>query len=251
MALELLALPFGIAIGLSLGLVGAGGSLLTVPVLVYVLDQDVKDATTATLLIVGLSSLAGAIAHRRRGSVRMQVALGFGTAAALGTVGGTALNRLVEGDLLLLGFGVLMLVAAAALLRGGPDRSLGSVGGLSPRALAAGLGVGVLTGFFGVGGGFVIVPVLVLLLGLPIDEAIGTSLMVVTIASAAALTGHLTTGSIDWPVTAAFTAAAIVGSLAGSRLSGRMPRRTLNLVFVVLVAAVGVFLIAESAAALA
>jgi uncharacterized membrane protein YfcA len=247
----LLALPFGVAIGISLGLVGAGGSLLTVPVLVFVLDQDVKDATTATLIIVGFSALAGSIAHGRRGTVRGRVALWFGAAAALGSVGGTALNRLAGGDALLLAFGVLMIVAAFALLRGSPAGLSEPPAGFSPKAVAAGLAVGVLTGFFWVGGGFVIVPVLVLILHLPIEIAIGTSLVVIAIASAAALAGHLATGSIDWPVTAAFTASAVVGTLLGSRIFGRIAPTTLNRVFAGIVAVLGIFLIARSVVAIA
>lgn len=250
MSAELIAIPFGVAIGLSLGLVGAGGSLLTVPVLVYVLGQDAKEATTATLLIVGLSALAGAVTHGRRGTVHRRAALEFGAAAALGAIGGTALNRLVAADALLLAFGALMLVAAFALWRGGPGRAATARPPRSIKVAVAGLGVGALTGFFGVGGGFVIVPVLVLVLGLPLEGAVGTSLVVIAIASAAALASHLATGGVDWPVTAAFTAAATGGSVAGSRISGRIPSATLGSLFAGLVAAVGLFLVATSAAAL-
>ena len=111
----LLALPFGVAVGLSLGLVGAGGSLLTVPVLVYVLGMGAREATTSSLLIVGLTAATGAASHARRGTVRWPVVVSFGLAAALGTIGGTALNRFVDEQALLLAFGFLMLGAAYAL----------------------------------------------------------------------------------------------------------------------------------------
>lgn len=247
---ELLALPFGLAIGLALGLVGAGGSLLTVPVLVYVLGMDVKAATTATLIIVGLAAAVGATGYARRGLVERRVAVWFGAAAALGSVGGTALNRLVDDDVLLLAFGTLMLVAAAALLRGRPEEPGQAPVALSARAIAAGLGVGVLTGFLGVGGGFVIVPVLILGLHLPTRMAVGTSLVVITIASAVALAGHLSTGPIEWGVTAAFTAAAMIGTLLAARLIGRIPPLVLNRAFTVLVTGVGVVVIVRAVSAL-
>ncbi len=245
----LLALPFGVAVGLSLGLVGAGGSLLTVPVLVYVLGEGAQAATTSSLLIVGLTAAAGAAGHARRGTVHWRVALALGLAAALGTVGGTVLNRHVDEQAILFAFGFLMLFAAYALARGRPESPRPSVRGFSPQVAVAGLAVGVLTGFFGVGGGFVVVPVLVLALGLPIGAAVGTSLAVIALASAAALAGHLATGGVDWAVTAAFTGAAVVGVLAGSRLSGRVPPRALARVLAAVVSAIGLFLIAKSVAA--
>jgi hypothetical protein len=245
----LLALPFGVAVGLSLGLVGAGGSLLTVPVLVYVLGLSAREATTSSLLIVGLTAATGTASHARRGTVRWPVAASFGLAAAVGTVGGTALNRLVDEQALLLAFGFLMLGAAYALGRGRSVSAAAPAAGPSARVAVAGLAVGVLTGLFGVGGGFVIVPVLVLTLGFPIEAAVGTSLAVIAIASTAALAGHLATGEIDWKVTGAFVGAAVVGVLAGSRLSGRLSPHVLARSLAAVVAAVGLFLIARGAAA--
>ena len=224
----LLALPFGVAVGLSLGLIGAGGSLLTVPVLVYVLGEGAQAATTSSLLIVGLTAAAGAAGHARRGTV---------------------LNRRVDEQAILFAFGFLMLFAAYALARGRPESPRPSVRGFSPQVAVAGLAVGVLTGFFGVGGGFVVVPVLVLALGLPIGVAVGTSLAVITLASAAALAGHLATGGVDWAVTAAFAGAAVAGVLAGARLSGRVPPHALARVFAAVVSTIGLFLIAKSVAA--
>jgi uncharacterized membrane protein YfcA len=203
--MALLALPFGLGIGLLLGLVGGGGSVLAVPVLVYVLDQPVKDATTESLLVVGSAALVGAVDHARIGRVQIRTALAFGAAGAIGAVGGTALNRLISGPALLLAFALLLVAAAVAMLlrredplAQGGNSSLGRVG-------AVGIGAGVLTGFFGVGGGFVIVPALVLLLGLPLTLAVGTSLLVITLSSAAALAAHLASGSIDWAVALIFT----------------------------------------------
>jgi len=251
----LLALPFGLAIGVSLGLVGGGGSILAVPVLVYVLGEPVKEATTASLAIVGTTALVGAADHVRGGGVRVRVALAFGAAGALGALAGTALNRVASGSSILIAFAVVMLAAAYALIRGRGegrgDEAEARGRTLALRVIPAGIGIGVLTGFFGVGGGFVIVPALVLLLGLPMTVAIGTSLLVIALTSASALVAHLATGSVDWAVVASFTAAAIAGEIAGSRVGSRLSSARLTQVFAVLIVGVALFLIAKNVAAFA
>jgi uncharacterized membrane protein YfcA len=251
----LLALPFGLAIGVSLGLVGGGGSILAVPVLVYVLGEPVKEATTASLAIVGTTALVGAADHVRGGGVRVRVALAFGAAGALGALAGTALNRLASGRSILIAFAVVMLAAAYVLIRGrgegSGDEAEARGRTLALRVIPAGIGIGVLTGFFGVGGGFVIVPALVLLLGLPMTVAIGTSLLVIALSSASALVAHLATGSVDWAVVASFTAAAIAGEIAGSRVGSRLSSARLTQVFAVLIVGVALFLIAKNVAAFA
>jgi uncharacterized membrane protein YfcA len=246
----LLAVPFGVAIGVSLGLVGGGGSILAVPVLVYVLGEPVKEATTASLAIVGVTALVGAADHARIGTVLGRVALLFGAGGAIGALAGTLLNRLLEARLLLLAFAFVMLVAAYAMLRGraygrreeteidARKRLLGIV--------ASGIGIGVLTGLFGVGGGFVIVPALVLLLGLSMPVAVGTSLLVIALTSAVALAAHLVSGSIDWPVAGSFAAAAIVGALAGSRIGRRLSSERLMHIFATLVVVIACFLIVRN-----
>ena len=250
----LLALPFGLVIGLSLGLVGGGGSILALPVLVYVLGEPVKGATTESLLIVGATALVGAVDHARAGRVRWRTATAVGAAGALGSLGGTALNRLVGSRAILLAFAVLLVVVAAAMVRsrGEPTRrEVGAEGlGLWLRIVPVGLATGLLTGFFGVGGGFAVVPALTLLLAVPLTAAVGTSLVVIAIASAAALAAHLSTGRIDWGVAVAFTAAAAAGALVGSRLGGRARPRRLAQVFAGVVVGVAVLLVAENVAAL-
>lgn len=248
----LLALPFALAIGLALGLVGGGGSILAVPVLVYVLGEPVKQATTASLAIVGTTALVGAADHVRAGGVRFRVAIAFGAAGAVGAFAGTALNRLVSGHAILIAFGLVMLAAAYALLRRrgrGSDRDELSGSALAYRVVPAGLATGVLTGFFGVGGGFIVVPVLVLLLGLPMVVAVGTSLLVIAITSASALVAHLVSGSVNWTVVAVFTAGAIGGELAGSRLGNRLSSARLTQMFAVVIVGVAVFLIVKNVAA--
>jgi uncharacterized protein len=247
---DLLAVPFGLGIGLLLGLLGGGGSILAVPVLVYVLGQPVREATTESLLVVGAAALVGAADRARAGLVQVRVALAFGAAAAPGAVAGSVLNRLIGGRALLLAFAVLLLaVAAAMVLR---EEGSGTPAGRSSVARVAGVGVatGVLTGLFGVGGGFVVVPALALLLGLPLPLAVGTSLLVIALTSAAALAAHLAGGGLDWTVATVFAAAAVAGALAGRRAGARLQGRRLGELFAVLLAAVALLLLVENAGVL-
>jgi uncharacterized membrane protein YfcA len=253
MADALLALPFGLAIGLSLGLVGGGGAILAVPVLVYVLGQDVKEATTASLLIVGATALVGALDHARGGRVRFRLALAIGAGAAVGALIGTVLQRLASPDAILFLFSFLLFAAAYATVRRRDqphaERSL-RPHNLWLWALPAGMGIGVLAGFFGVGGGFLVVPVLVVLFGLPMQAAAGTSLLVIALASASGLAAHLASRSIDWAVAGTFAAAGIVGALLGSRISVRVPERRLREGFALLVVGVAAFLLIWNALAI-
>jgi hypothetical protein len=246
----LLALPFGLAIGLLLGLVGGGGSILAVPVLVYLLGEPVKDATTESLLVVGAAALVGAADHARIGRVEVRTALTFGAAGAAGAIAGTALNRIVGGRTILLAFAVLLLAAAVAMLRRGPESPTRGRKPSFVRVAPVGFGTGVLTGFFGVGGGFVIVPALVLLLGLPLTLAVGTSLLVIALTSGAALAAHLASGSIDWLIASTFAAAAIAGALAGRRLGAIIDPQRLGQLFALLLVAIAVLLVAENVPAL-
>jgi uncharacterized membrane protein YfcA len=251
MGTALLALPFGLAIGVLLGLVGGGGSILAVPVLVYVLGQPVHDATTESLFIVGAAALVGAVDHARVGNVRIKTVLAFGLAGTAGAIGGSALNRLVDGRVILLAFAALLLVAAWAMQR---QKGFTAEQVRRPhahlRAAAAGLLTGLLTGFFGVGGGFVIVPALILLLGLPITLAVGTSLAIIALTSASALAAHLASGRIDWGIATAFAAAAIAGALFGRRVGGRLNQRRLSSLFAIVLIGVAVLIVIESAVAL-
>lgn len=249
----LLAIPFGLAVGLLLGLLGGGGSIVTVPVLVYVLDEPVKRATTEALLIVGITALAGAVAAARAGRVRWRVALTFSAAGAVTAVGGTALNRAASDRAILVGFALLLLVAAAAMLRA--RRVTTAAEGDEPpprwpRVATAGGATGVLTGLFGVGGGFAVVPALTLVLRLPMRLAVGTSLVVIALTSTAALAAHLATGDVDAPLTTVFAGAAVAGTLAGTRLHGRLPDERLRRLFAALLVVVALVVLGESAAGL-
>jgi uncharacterized membrane protein YfcA len=249
-----IAVPAGLLIGLLLGALGGGGSILTVPVLVYLMHQDPHAATAGSLLIVGITAAVGMIAHHRAGRVRLAPGIAFGVLGVAGSYTGTRLSASVPPDLLLSLFAGLMLAAAAAMLRrrrgmaGRPERAAGSTAfrrGL--KILAAATGVGLLTGFFGVGGGFVIVPALVLALGFDMPAAAGTSLLVIAINSAAALAarlgGHL---SLDWPLLAVFTAAALAGVVAGNRVASRVDPSRLTAAFTVLLIAVAAYSLARS-----
>jgi len=235
----LIASPLGFLVGLSLGALGSGGSILAVPALVHAAGQPPQDATATSLLLVGVASLSGLPAHYRAGRVKPGAGVAFGLTGIGGSFAGTALGRRLDPDVLLLAFSGLILVAAWRMLtacptctRSGEEAALEagttSTGPASMGIvrilviLAAGTGIGFLTGLFGVGGGFVIVPALTLLLGFAMPQAIGTSLLVVAINAAVALVARLGTAHIDWTVAIAFTATAVAGVLVGGRVADRI-----------------------------
>lgn len=245
-----LALLFGVVIGLLLGTVGGGGSILTVPILVYALDLGVHEATATSLLIVGATALIGAVPHARAGRVALKTALTFGGAGIVGAFAGTWLNARVSGPVILALFGALMLVVASRMAFGAKPAATGSApgAGLHWSVLATGLIVGFMTGFFGVGGGFLIVPALVLILRLPMRLAVGTSLVVIAINSAAGVAAHLERGGMNVPLAALFVAGGVMGALTGSRFAGRTDEALLARAFAFLVAGVGAYLIVRNGA---
>jgi uncharacterized membrane protein YfcA len=246
----LMNLLLGASIGLSLGLLGSGGSILTVPVLVYIVGLSVPSATVTSLLVVGANAVFGALTHWRQGTLRLHTGLTFGAAAMLGTIPGVQLNRLLTPNTVLLLFGGLMLLVGASMLRKqntapeAPPSRLGKRGGgLRVRLLALGLIVGLLTGFFGIGGGFLIVPALTLLAGFAPQEAVGTSLLVISLSSAAGMAGHLRAGGPDWRVAAVFILGGLAGILSGAALNRRLPAMALKRIFGVFVIGIGLYLI--------
>ena len=256
----------GLLIGLSLGALGGGGSILAVPVLVYLLDQTPVAATTASLLIVGISAAAGAVAAHRRGNVYVGRGLAFALVGTAGAALGATWSVLVDPDLLLVAFAALMLVVAVVMLaRSGRPTGDAHVHepiiAVSPhfvcdcpralKVLVTGVLVGLLTGFLGVGGGFVVVPALVLALSLSLPQAVGTSLLVIAVNSAAAFVVRLGHGvEVDWLPVAVLTAMAVAGSLLGARAASRLPARTLSLGFAVLLLGVAGYTAAQSLPAL-
>lgn len=250
------AVPAGLAIGLSLGALGGGGSILTVPALVYLMHQDAHAATAGSLIVVGVTATAGAVSHWRAGRVRIAAGSLFGLLGVAGSYVGSRLSTAVGEQVLLAGFAVLMIVAAAAMLcRRGATQAPRTA---PPRhrwphdltiAVTA-TAVGLLTGFFGVGGGFVIVPALVVALGFDMPTAIGTSLLVIAINSAAALLARTGDLHVDWTLIGVFTGFAIVGALLGRRIADRTSERTLTLTFATLLLALSGFMLARTVPAL-
>jgi uncharacterized membrane protein YfcA len=264
----LLASPLGFLIGLSLGALGGGGSILAVPLLVYGAGQDPRLATASSLVLVGVAALIGLRPHFRAGRVRVATGLAFGAAGIPASLLGTALNRRLDPDALLVAFAALILVAAWRMVTGCPTCTAAgeaealrlSQGGdaaasrLDARravaVTAAGLGVGFLTGLFGVGGGFVIVPALTLLLRLTMPVAIGTSLLVIAVNAAVGLLGRIGTTTIEWSVTVPFAVAAIAGVLAGARIADRIDARRSLRAFAVLLVAVALYTAVDGASGL-
>lgn len=246
----LLAIPFGVLIGLVVGTIGGGGAILALPVLVYVLDEGVSPASTAALIVVALGASVAAGAQARHGQLCVRVAIAFSVPAAAGAYFGTLGNAAVAPRALILGFVPVMLAAAVLTYRRGSEREDPSGGDCPAIALGptagAGLGVGALTGFFGVGGGFLIVPALTALLGLPMRRAIATSLAIITLTGLAALASHLAEGSDpNWPLTLVLCGSAAVGGLAGSAFGQRLDERTLAHGFGVVVGLVATFLLVD------
>ncbi|HKN92864.1 MAG TPA: sulfite exporter TauE/SafE family protein [Thermoleophilaceae bacterium] len=249
----LLAIPFGLAIGLVVGGVGGGGAILALPVLVYVLGEPVSPASTSSLIVVALAAAVGAGSLARHGHVCWRLALTFSLPAAAGSYAGTVANRAVSGQVLILTFVPIMLLAAGATWQ----RTAGAKAdelhpcppvGAGPIVLS-GVAVGVLTGFFGVGGGFMIVPVLTLWFGVGFRRAVATSLVIITLTGGAALGIHLAKGAtLDVPITVALAGSTAIGAVCGTLVAQRLPQGVLGRGFALMVAAVAVFLLVDTLA---
>ncbi len=266
---------FAVAIGVSLGLLGGGGSVLALPVLVYIMGVAPKSAIAMTLIIVGTVSLLGTIPHARRGNLNLRVAALFGAATMVGAYLGARLATLpmVTSGFQMLLFGGAMLLAAGLMigrsLRSSPAADTAEAEPLSTDADAAdllgeiqyvkpvckycwlwlvteGIAVGALTGLVGVGGGFAIVPALVLLGKIPMRQAIGTSLLIIACNSVAGLLGYLGRVPLDWPLTVAFTFLAGVGTLLGAYLAQFVSAKQLQKSFGYFLLAVATFVLIQN-----
>lgn len=269
--MPVLAAALGLLIGGVIGGLGGGGGVLTVPTLVYLLDQAPTDATTGSLIIVGVAAVAGVVARARRGGVDWRCATSFGLVGIPAATLGTLANRSVPEPALLLAFSGLTLAAATAMLLDSrrdpaapgptdPPRAHAASSGPGPTAAPASSRavtahrsggrtwprialwapvVGFLTGFLGVGGGFLVVPVLVLALRMPVPRAIGTSLAIITLNAASSVLARTGDLELDWPVIAPFTLAAVAGTLAGKVVADRLSGPLLARAFAVLIGAVG------------
>lgn len=277
-----LAALLGLVMGAVIGGLGGGGGVLTVPALVYLLGQSAQAATTASVVIVGVTALVGVVARARSGGVDWRTGLMFGVVGIPAAWLGTALNQRVGQPTLMLAFAGLTLVAAMAMLldargrrraperaatdptgdepdeRGDPTTASASDPGTAGTALATdrrsragpllataakvalgGASVGFLTGFLGVGGGFLVVPVLVIMLRMPMSLAIGTSLLIIALNSASSMVSRLGALHLDWRIVVPFTLAAVLGTVLGKQVSDRLSGHTLRLAFAWLLVAVG------------
>lgn len=241
-----LTVVLAVLVGISLGLLGGGGSILTVPLLAYVAGMEAKQAIATSLLVVGATSAVAAVSHARAGRVQWRTGLLFGVAGMAGAYGGGLLAHFIPGSLLLIGFAVMMIATAIAMLRGRKDIEVAPHQRIPvPKVIAEGLVVGLVTGLVGAGGGFLVVPALALLGGLPMPIAVGTSLVVIAMKSFAGFAGYLSSVTIDWKVALMVTAAAVVGALVGARLTALVNPDSLRKAFGWFVLAMSSVILAE------
>ncbi len=246
-----LAAVLALVVGVTLGLLGGGGSILTLPMLVYVVHVADKPAIASSLFVVGVTSLVGTISHARAGNVRLGVGLLFGAAGMGGAVGGSYVAHALPGSLLLLGFAAIMFATSLAMMRGRRGDAEGSGHVSIGKAIVIGATVGFVSGLIGAGGGFLIVPALTLAGGLGMRHAIGTSLLVITMQSAAGFAGHLVNHTfIPWTLVLVVAGASVVGSLVGARIARHVSPTRLRSGFAWLVLAMAVFMLAKQVALL-
>jgi uncharacterized membrane protein YfcA len=241
-----------LVVGFVLGLLGGGGSVLTVPILIYALHVPVKPAIAMSLVVVGLVAFIGFIGHARQGTVSKRAALIFAPPAVAAAYAGARIARHVPAHVQLVLFALFGLTGSALMFRaamkmsGKPDFTpyefRGDTRTISLLALE-GAGVGLLTGLIGVGGGFLIVPALVFVAKLPMRLAIGTSLLVITLNALSGFAGYLGTVPIDWNLVLWFTSVAAIGSIAGTLISKQVPQKLLKEVFGVLLIGVSLYVL--------
>lgn len=244
----LLAAALSIVVGVTLGLLGGGGAILTVPMLVYVLGVDAKVAVATSLLVVAVTSVSGVTVHAMAGVVRWRVGLILGITGMVGAFVGGRLAGLVSGTVLLVAFGALMLVMSIAMMRGRGNISSEESKVAWGVLAAIGLAVGATSGFLGAGGGFLIVPALTLVARVPVRNAIGTSLFVIAMQTAAGFASHVMTTQLDWTLAFVVTGAAVLGSFAGAKLAHRVDPKQLRKGFGVFVLVMALFLLGKESA---
>jgi uncharacterized membrane protein YfcA len=246
----------GVLIGAALGLLGGGGSVLTVPIFVYVLGFSPKEAIAMSLAVVGATSAFGTAGHWRAGNVNVRIATVFGGVAMLGTLFGVRMARFIPGTTQMVIFGAVMLVAAGFMLRGRPPSGEKRGEGLARPVLSAvkvvpgGLLVGSLTGIVGVGGGFLIVPALVLM-RMPLRQAVGTSLLVITGTCVVGFLGYLGHVRLDWVAVGLVAAGTLPGIAMGSYLHQHIPQSVLRRGFTVFLVVMAAFIFIENMGPLA
>lgn len=260
MTFSLLQLVLGLAsgslVGFSLGLVGGGGSILAVPLMVYVVGVPSPHVAIGTSAVaVAANALASLVQHARKGTVKWPCAVVFAGSGAVGALLGSTLGKMMEGQKLLALFAILMLVVSALMLRGKSGESERLVRldrGNLPRLVGIGGAAGLLSGFFGIGGGFLIVPGLMLATGMAILNAIGSSLVAVSSFGVTTAANYAVSGMVEWWLAAVFVAGGALGGFAGAKTAHRLAasRGTLNIVFSGIIAVVAVYMLIRSAGAL-
>ena len=235
-----LAAVLAILVGVTLGLLGGGGSILTVPSLVYALHVDPKTAIVMSLPIVGGAALIGVVQHWRQGNIRFRIAIPFGLAAMIGAFGGALLARYISGGTQLMVLAVVMIAASYSMFRNAalPEHVIGRTEHPRPLVFAVGVAAGALTGIVGVGGGFLLVPALVILAGVPMRQAVGTSLFVIVLNTIAGYAGYHGVVDVPWTLVLMFAGLTGLGIVGGSALIKKVPQQALKQGFAILLIAV-------------
>lgn len=249
-----IGLGLGALIGVLLGLLGGGGSILAVPALVYGMGLGIEQAIPISLIVVATASAVGALPKIRAGQVQWRLAGIFAAAGIPATVAGSAISRHLPQPALMIGFAAVMVFAGIRMLTDQENTGTaceveaGRVNWrcCAPRSIGAGLLVGLLTGLFGVGGGFLIIPALVVVLGVEMSVAVGTSLLIITANSVAGIFSHLGAITVDWTVIAVFVAAAMAASLVAGHLGTKVDTTRLQRWFAYLVFAVAAYVIVDT-----
>jgi len=249
-----LGLLSGGVVGVMLGATGAGGSMLAIPLLVYLVGVPVQEATVTSLIVVGYSAFFGAWRKSRDHHVKGRAALVFSSTGLVGAWVGALGHTLINENTILLLFGLLMVGVSAWSLsrkrRSSPDQTEGCARKFSLTcvswALSIGFGVGILTGFFGIGGGFLIVPALIGVLGFPAPMAVGTSLMIIALTTVGGIIGHLEMAFIELGLTAIVVTGSLLGILAGPSLSQKVDHRRFTTAFGVMTGIIGTLMILEN-----
>lgn len=249
-----LALIFGAVIGVLLGLLGGGGSIMAIPALVYALGLEFEQAVLIALIVIAVASAIGALPKVHAGQVNWRLAGVFAVAGIPATFAGSAVGDHLPQAVIMVGFAVVMIVAGIRMLTEAEDTGGAceiNDGGINwrrcaPRSIPAAVAVGLLTGLFGVGGGFLIIPALVIMLGVEMPIAVGTSLLIITANSAAGIASHLHNGTINWSLTAAFVGTAVVGSLIAGQVGTTLDNTRLQRWFAYLVFLVAAYVLIDT-----
>ncbi|NIA09876.1 MAG: TSUP family transporter [Nitrospiraceae bacterium] len=244
-----ITLSFGAITGFILGLLGGGGSIITIPILVYAVGLDVHSAIGTSLVIVGANALMGAAVYAHRGEVRIKGGIIFGSMSMVGAIPGAFSSNLFSGKILLLLFSALMVAVAINMMRRNCCVAKNAKQTCNHLRLALlGVGVGFLTGFFGVGGGFLIVPALIMFEKFPAREAIGTSLLIISMASFSGLVAHAHVGSVDFGIAGLFILGGLAGSIAGISFSRKIDESAITRTFGWFLIAIALYIIYRSIA---